>query len=111
MAQLKCSDCGKLFAYCEKGSKLKPKPLCPHCVMMNEEIQCENSSCRKKGTRKNMWLDECWICQAPLCNFCSAKTIKVRGIEFSFCEKHSNYDLKELERDAERLLKEESEYE
>ncbi len=104
MTNLECSDCKKSFAYCERGSKLKPKPLCPHCVFMNEEIQC--SFCRKKEIRKNMWLDNCWVCQAELCNFCSAKTIKVKGLEFSFCKEHSNYDLKELEQDAERLLQE-----
>lgn len=99
----KCSECGKIFWQISKGCKLKPKPLCPKCVLGNEKLVCKNGLCRNKFKRKNGWLDECWTCQLPLCHKCAKKTITVKGVEFSFCEKHYKINMEKLIEDANEL--------
>lgn len=103
---IKCSECKKKET-CVKGFKLKPKPLCPSCVLGNEIWECKNGLCKNKFKRKNGWLDECWTCQSPLCNKCVGKSVKVKGLEFSFCKEHLNPNMKELEKDAKQLIEEE----
>ena len=104
---IKCSKCKKIVDV-TKGYRLKPKPICSNCVLMNEELECKNGFCKNKFKRKDGWLDECWECHLPVCKKCVGKSVEVKGVAFSFCEEHINYDMKQLVEDAEWLIEEEN---
>ncbi len=106
MVVINCSECKKLVK-AQKGFKLKPKSICPNCVILNRVFVCLNPNCAKVGTLKEGYLDECWTCGNPVCFRCVKKEVTVKGIDFSFCEKHSNPNMKELKEDALRLIEDE----
>ena len=106
MVLIKCSKCKKSVRVW-KGFKLKPFPVCPDCVFLNEEFICKNNLCGNEFKRKEGYLDECWTCGNPLCFKCVKKEVTIEGVEFSFCEEHKKPNMKELKEDALRLIEEE----
>ncbi len=107
----KCSDCKKFFINNEKGCKIKPRPLCPKCVMDNKIITCENPNCKKSFKLKDGWLDCCWSCENPVCSNCVSKKVTIKGVDFSFCEEHVKLNMNELKEEAQELIDEEKDLE
>lgn len=106
MVLINCSKCKKLVK-AQSGFKIKPKPVCPSCVILDCEFICLNPNCRNIGTRRKGYLDECWTCGNPLCFKCVKKEVTVEGVDFSFCEEHKKPNMKELREDALRLKEDE----
>ncbi len=108
---MECKKCGKEFERSDKGCKLvskphTPYPLCPECTRLDKDIYCNN--CKKTFKVKDGYLDECWKCQKQVCKFCSTN-ITIKGIFFSFCGEHKNYDKKQLREDTQNIIEEEKE--
>ena len=103
--RINCSECHKEFIQTNKGCKIVPKPLCPHCNSLEKEFTCKG--CKKTFKLKESYLDNCWKCNKDICDFCKYKTVTVKGMDFSFCKEHANYNEKELDEDALNILEEE----
>lgn len=50
------------------------------------EIKCLNKFCDNIFTGEDRWI--CEVCKTPLCIRCLNQTIEVKGVVYSFCDKH-----------------------
>ncbi len=106
MAKLKCFDCKGEFTANERGTKRVPIKLCHSCVVRRVIFECK--SCHETGCiKEGFYLCDCWDCKLEGCKRCIRNERYVSGIEFDFCEKHKDYDQKQLKIDAEDILSEE----